>query len=356
MNWEQYKNDFIQKNKIHKKFDENELSLKLNYAHNLYENNLPILYNVDHLSKVMGISKEYLYKVSNSNFKYFYRTFYLPKKNGGTRRIDTPLPNLKLVQKWIYENILLQLETSIYCKSYKPNFSIKDNAKFHRNQNLVLKLDIKNFFKNIRHKDIYLLFKETGYNNDICNLLTKLVILSNDTKIKNIGIAQGAITSPSISNLILKDFDNKIAEYCQQSKIRFTRYADDLTFSGDFNPNNIINFVEKNLKKQGFVLNKNKIRKIYKNESQIVTGIVVNEKLQVPRQYRKNIRLEIYHLLSHTKEHLNKKEVTNYFEQREYILTLMSKINFVLSINKNDKKMIEYKNKLYKLLRSLDGM
>jgi len=183
-----------------------------------------------------------------------------------------------------------------------------------------------------------------------------LVILNDDTKIKKIGIAQGAITSPSISNLILKGFDNKIAEYCKQSKIRYTRYADDLTFSGDFNPNNIINFVEKNLNKQGFVLNKNKIKKIYKNESQIVTGIVVNEKLQVPRQYRKNIRLEIYHLLNHTKEHLNKKEVTNYFEQREYILALMSKINFVLSINKNDKKMIEYKNKLYKLLRSLDRM
>lgn len=201
-----------------------------------------------------------------------------------------------------------------------------------------------------------MLFKETGYNNSICNLLTKLVILNDNTKKNNIGIAQGAITSPSISNLILKDFDNKTAEYCQQRKIRFTRYADDLTFSGDFTPNNIINFVEKNLKKQGFVLNKNKIRKIYKNESQIVTGIVVNEKLQVPRQYRKNIRLEIYYLLNHTKEHLNKKKVTNYFEQREYILTLMSKINFVLSINKNDKKMIEYKNKLYKLLRNIDRM
>lgn len=80
MNWEQYKNNFIQKNKIHKKFDENELSLKLNYAYNLYENNLPILYNVDHLSKVMGINKEYLYKVSNQILNIFIEHFIYQKK------------------------------------------------------------------------------------------------------------------------------------------------------------------------------------------------------------------------------------------------------------------------------------
>ena len=92
-------------------------------------------------------------------------------------------------------------------------------------------------------------------------------------------IPQGAQTSAYISNLVMKEFDNKIGDWCESNNISYTRYSDDMTFSGDFNPKILITKVKKMLNKLGLQLNNKKINVISKSSSQNVTGIVVNEKI-----------------------------------------------------------------------------
>ena len=109
-------------------------------------------------------------------------------------------------------------------------------------------------------------------------------------------IPQGAPTSAYISNLVMKEFDNEIGEWCEDNNISYTRYSDDMTFSGDFNPKIIITKVRKMLNKLGLQLNNEKTNVILKSNSQNVTGIVVNEKLQINSKYRSTIRKEVYYI------------------------------------------------------------
>lgn len=143
MDWEDYKNEFI---RVAKKNEKNEdyCDKWLKYAKKLYDKRLPIIFNQEHLCLLLGYKKQYVYSVSNSPAD-FYRYYKIPKKNGNFRQISEPLPSLKEIQKWILDNILVNVDTSVYAKAYIKKKSIKDNARFHRKQKVLLSLDIKNF-------------------------------------------------------------------------------------------------------------------------------------------------------------------------------------------------------------------
>lgn len=217
MDWEEYKSDFI---KIAKKNNKNEKYCDkwLTYAKKLYDKHLPIIYNQEHLCLLLGYKKIYIYSVSNSPGD-FYRHYQIAKKNGGFRQISEPLPSLKEIQRWILDNILINIETSAYAKAYIKKKSIKDNARFHKKQKIVLSLDIKNFFNSISSDKIFDVFWKLGYKDDVAVMLTNLCCLNGS-------LPQGAPTSPMLSNIVLKDFDDEIASYTLERKIRYTRYAE----------------------------------------------------------------------------------------------------------------------------------
>ncbi len=345
--WRKYKKEF-EKEAIKLKKPKNYISENLHYAENLVEKNLPIIYNVDHLGLLIGIKSDYLYKVTNES-KLFYRKFSIKKKNGNPRIIHEPLPNLKIIQKWILENILYKLKVSKFAKAYIPNMSIKDNVRFHKKQKLVFKLDIKNFFDSLSEKQVYKLFKKMGYSESLSVLLSKLCTLNGF-------LPQGASTSACLSNLILFDFDKSISLYCLDKKIRYTRYADDLTFSGSFNHEALLNFVSYKLKFLGLEINQNKTRLLRKNQAQIITGIVVNEKSQVPRDYRKKIRLQVYYISKFgVHDHLKRNNIK--IDAETYLKSLIGKINYCLFINPDDLLMKDYKDiitTIYQKTFSLD--
>ena len=149
--------------------------------------------------------------------------------------------------------------------------SIKENARFHKRQEILLSLDVKKFFDSITSDKVYKVFSSLGYQEDIVVMLTNLCCLNGC-------LPQGAPTSPIISNIILKKFDDEVGKFTNEKKIRYTRYADDMTFSGDFNPGQIISFVKNRLYELGLKLNEEKTRTRKKSQRQEVTGIVVNEK------------------------------------------------------------------------------
>lgn len=143
-----------------------------------------------------------------------------------------------------------------------------------------------------------------------------------------------------ISNLILRSFDEEVGKYCDNLNISYTRYSDDLTFSGDFNSNDLIVIVRNLLKKYHFKLNYDKIRVINSSKRQLVTGIVVNEKLSIKKEIKKKIRQEMYYIKKYGLDnHLKYLNITN---KNKYINTLIGRINFVLQVESDNKEFRKY--------------
>lgn len=287
------------------------------------------------IEKDLGFSAKTLYGLSNSLEKH-YHTEYLPKSDGSKRKLSVPDLILKLVQKSIADNILIQYPISKYAKAYKPGSSIQKNARPHVGKKKILKLDIEGFFDHIlysRVKDT--VFYEEKYSESIRILLTMLCYY-NDS------LPQGAPTSPAITNIIMYDFDETVGDFCIKKKIAYTRYCDDMTFSGCFDEREIISFVKGELRKLGLFLKNRKTAVISASKRQVVTGIVVNEKMNVTKDYKKTIRQEIYYIKKFgLDEHLKRLGIS---DKQQYVLSLKGRIAFVLQTIPNNCEFIEYKN------------
>ena len=281
--------------------------------------------------------KKYLktiYSITN-NIENNYKVYKIKKRNGKLRTIHEPDKLLKHIQKQILNNILNNKEMSIYAKAYHPGISLKENALPHINKDLILKLDIKDFFENINFIDVYnACFPIEYFPKSVGMILTYLCTYQDH-------LIQGAPTSAYISNLVMKDFDNVIGEWSNSNNISYTRYSDDMTFSGDFNPSEIITKVRKMLSKLGLELNDDKIHVIKKSANQNVTGLVVNEKVQTSNKYRKKIRQEVYYIKKYgLSSHLKR---LNIQDKDKYLHSLYGKILYVLQIDKNNQEFITYK-------------
>ena len=286
-----------------------------------------------------------LYSISNRVWKY-YRVYKIKKRNGNYRTIYEPNNLLKHIQRNILTNILNNKEISKFAKAYHKGISLKDNAIPHVNKEVILKLDIIDFFENIRFIDIYeSCFPIEYYPKQVGMLLTYLCTYDDH-------LTQGSPTSAYISNLVMKEFDEQLGNWCTSNNISYTRYSDDMTFSGNFSPNKIISKVRKMLYKLHLKINNNKIRVIYKNHNQSVTSITVNEKVQVNSKYCKNIRQEVYYIKKYGLEsHLDKRN--NKISKKKYINKLYGKILHVLNINNSDVEFKKYKEYIYKLKKTI---
>lgn len=331
MKWNEYENNYIRKAKMQGKTEEYCIK-QLEYAKKLFDNDFPIIYNQEHLCKLVGYKEEYVYAVSNQP-KSFYRTYFIPKKNGKVREINEPLPSLKEIQNWIYTNILCNVNISPYAKAYVKGKSIKDNARFHKRQKKVLTMDIKDFFPSIGFKRVLNIFRKIGYRESVAVMLANLCCLNNC-------LPQGAPTSPILSNIVASELDNKIVEYIGKDKIRYTRYADDLTFSGDFSEGDIIKNVERIANRLGFQINEEKTRVRRRNQRQEVTGIVVNEKMQLNRKVRKRIRSDMYYIQKYGVE----SHIQHIGEDRKnYLYHLIGLISYAAFVNPYDEELKKYK-------------
>lgn len=292
-----------------------------------------------------GTDKEILRKIYgiSNNIENNYHTFKIKKRSGGYREINEPSSNLKIIQRNILHKLLERLSISDYAKAYIPGVSLVDNACVHTNKEIILKLDIENFFNNITFVRIHNILLYLGLPKSITYLLSTLCTYEDI-------LPQGAPTSSYLSNLAMCHVDEIIGEYCKVRNISYTRYSDDMTFSGNFDVSKLITFVNNELHKITLRLNRKKIRVISKNKSQQVTGIVVNEKVQVSNNYRKKIRQEMYFI--------NKFGIENHLEKisldinkHKYLRSLLGRINFVLSVNPKDSEFIKYKENVLELVR-----
>lgn len=283
----------------------------------------------------LGFSGKALYSVSNHVNKH-YRPVKIPKDNGEFRQLYVPDEFLKSIQRNINEKLLSLEEISPYATAYRPGGSTKVNAHPHIGKPILLKLDIRHFFDHL----IYPVVKEKAFPKERYSeqnrVLLSLLCVYMDS------LPQGAPTSPTISNIIMRDFDNTIGLWCSNNKIAYTRYCDDMTFSGDFDPRLVIQFVKSELKKLGLFLNDQKTVVVHKGQKHSVTGIVVNEKLSAPYEYKKKIRQEMYYCMKFgVKSHLDSCRSSE--SPEKYVFGLLGRINYVLSIEPKNEQMQKYK-------------
>lgn len=275
-----------------------------------------------------------LYGLSN-NLEKHYHSVFIPKSDGSKRKLCVPDLILKQVQKSIADNILIQYPISRYAKAYKPGSSVQKNARPHVGKKKVLKLDIEGFFDHILYSQVKdTVFYKEKYSEHIRILLTMLCYFKES-------LPQGAPTSPAITNIIMYNFDETVGSFCEKKHIAYTRYCDDMTFSGDFDEKEVIAFVKDELYKLGLFLKNRKTVVIPSTKCQCVTGIVVNEKINITKDYKKKIRQEMYYIRKYGLDgHLSRMNIS---DKEQYILSLKGRIAFVLQTIQNDGEFMEYK-------------
>lgn len=265
-----------------------------------------------------------LYTVSNQ-IETHYHPVVISKKSGGRRKLLVPDALLRTIQRNLLHHVLEEFQISEFACAYKKGTSIVDNARPHVGAKLVLKLDIQDFFDQITWILVYQnAFPGTHFPPAIRKMLTEFCCVRDR-------LPQGAPTSPTVSNLVMRPFDVHMGEWCREREIRYTRYCDDLTFSGVFAPEEVIRKVRGFLQVYGFELNWKKTRVLGRGNAQSVTGIVVNEKAQVSRAYRRKLRQEVYLF----DRYGIKTEEGPKNDEKER-MRLLGKMRYVLSVNPED--------------------
>ena len=289
------------------------------------------------IEKDLGYPAKTLYGLSNNLEKHYHNVF-IPKSDGTKRKLSVPDLILKSVQRAIADNILAHYPVSKYATAYKVGSSVQKNARPHVKKEKILKLDIEGFFDNIIYSKVKdIVFYEEKYSEPIRILLTMLCYYRES-------LPQGAPTSPAITNIMMYDFDERIGAYCSERGIAYTRYCDDMAFSGAFDEKEVIAIVKAELQKLGLFLKNRKTAIISNTKRQTVTGIVVNEKINLTKEYKKKIRQEMYYIKRFgIDSHLKKIGI---LEKEQYIDSLLGRIAFVLQTIPKDDEFLEYKNLL----------
>ncbi|WP_054151369.1 reverse transcriptase domain-containing protein [Rhizobium sp. AAP116] len=323
----QFAQEYVQLDLFSDFGSEDRYEIVQEYIDGIAINNAKPVLDSLHLSKILGLSEYFLHSVSASP-ENFYREYKVPKKSGGMRIINEPLPTLKLVQKSIVDDLLRNVEPHKAAKAYRKNHTLRGNAVIHRKRPYMLKVDIKDFFPNIDTHSIYQLFFGLGYTAQVARLLTGLCTLNN-------GLPQGAPTSPLLSNLVMRGFDAAVFGHCIEKEIFYTRYADDMAFSSKA-PDlpSLLPFLRQELKKCRLQINDKKTDFAGKGARKFVTGIVVNERLNILKDERRKLRQEMYYIRRFgLNGHLRKTDN----DSANYIDRLLGRLNFAYFVTKEAK-------------------
>jgi retron-type reverse transcriptase len=254
---------------------------------------------------------------------YSYRRFRIPKKNRrGHRVINAPTHNLKLLQKRIYNKLLKPLTPHKSATAYVYGRSIFDNAMPHIGQNVVVNIDLKNFFGNISSNRIYRYWHSLGWDVETSTILRNICCYEG-------GLPQGAPTSPALSNLCNQLLDIQLEGLAKRNKGKYTRYSDDLTFSFSKpygHQGDLLHRINQILSGEGYeIQKKKKIRVQRSHQRQTTTGLIVNEKVNLPRETRRRIRAMRHHLANGTLSEKDKQSLIGY----ENLLKMVNRANMI---------------------------
>ena len=224
-------------------------------------------------------------------FAHLYRTYELPKKSGGKRTITVPQDGLKALQRRILDRALEPLPVGAHATGFCRGKSIVDNAEAHTGAAVVVNVDIRQCFPNTGFRLIQSVAAKVA-RGELSALATWF--LAELLSFRG-ALPTGAPSSPALLNVALASADRAIGKACEKRGITYTRYADDLTFSGDGKVTAILPFVIDVLRGYGFELDEKKTNIFRRGRRQVVTGLVVNEKPNLVRTLRRRLRAAVHH-------------------------------------------------------------
>lgn len=222
--------------------------------------------------------------------RYRYKKFYIKKKSGELREILAPIKNLKLIHRCLNNIFKSIYNTQEQAYGFVENKSITDNASLHTGFNYVFNVDIKDFFPSIYFRRIKHMLELPPFN--LKGVREPIAYLISNLCTENGVLPQGAPTSPILTNIVCQKLDIKLAKLAKSYKANYSRYADDITFScNDYIFTKRFLFrLKRILKDERFEINELKTRLHHKSFRQVVTGLTVNEKINVSKRYKKSLR------------------------------------------------------------------
>ncbi len=257
------------------------------------------------LLQTLGLSEERLRELTRpvSGNSSGYIEFTIPKRRG-TRTIAAPKQELKVAQRWLLDEVLSAFPLHDAAHGFRVERSVLTNARPHVGAGLVLKLDLQDFFPSVHFRRVEGLMRHVGYSQAVARLLARLTTyrprLADGRAAWPGLLPQGAPTSPVIANLICRRLDARLTGLAAKFKATYTRYADDLTFSfREPHPQRLGRFlwwVNAIAQQEGFLENAAKRRFLRQGSRQQVTGLVVNERVSVPRHVRRRFKAIVHNV------------------------------------------------------------
>lgn len=253
--------------------------------------NTPELYRLADLSEALDLSGGLIFRLGRAPHMFYCR-FDVDKRGGGKREINAPSRSLKVVQAWILRKILDLIPVHDAATAFRKGSNTLLNAQRHLDSKRAVCLDIKDFFPSITYGRVFAVFKHAGYQSFMAHVLTSLCCLNGR-------LPQGGVTSPALANIVAWRLDRRIAGYAEKNNLAYTRYADDLTLSGDDSRalRKGMHVVSRLVAEEGFRLNEQKSRFLNPGNRRMITGLVLSEDaIGVGRSVKHELRREIWRL------------------------------------------------------------
>ena len=268
---------------------------------------LPVWNTDEDVANALGISLKELWFFAihrERERQPHYVTFAIPKRSGGKRLIMAPKRRLKMIQRKLLELLVEKLPVSEHAHAFRRGRSIRTGAEPHVGKRRVLKLDLQDFFPSITFARVRGLLIAYGYSFPVATTLSVLMTEAErqpvevDGQVFHVPVGlrhcvQGAPTSPGICNALVLRLDHRLAGLARKHNLAYTRYADDLSFSGDLSRDTaqkLRQTVSRIIEEEGFKANLEKTRLMGQGTRQTVTGVVVNQTLGLSRQERRKLR------------------------------------------------------------------
>ena len=239
-----------------------------------------------------------------------YEEFAIPKRAGGKRRILAPQPKLKQLQRRVLRRLLARLRVHPAAKGFERGESIVTNARSHVGAAVVVRMDIQDFFGATATHRVREYFTAIGWGSEAVYLLLKWSTVDG-------GLPQGAPTSPRLSNLVNYEMDARLSALAGRIGGVYTRYADDITFSfpsdARLSVSIAIRATKRIVDEYGYRLHlKRKLSIRRRHQSQRVTGLVVNERVALPRETRRRLRAIEHHLRAGREASLTREQLAGW--------------------------------------------
>lgn len=283
---------------------------------------------VDDFCRILSLEKAFLQKHLRL-CPLLYIDIPLKKKDGTPRPIRAPKDKLKIIQRAILKSILSDIKLPPCCYGFSKNKSIIENAKIHSRNDFLLNLDIQDFFPSVHYKKVKQIFLDIGLNDEISNILCGLTTYEYR-------LPQGAPTSPFLASFALSNLDYRLMKLAKSNHLTYTRYFDDVSFSGNKRVMALEKTIMQIIKQEGYKVKMSK-RKLFEKgqEKEVNEILIIDKKLAL-----KNTEGLFDYVSDISKYGLSRLKSSNPEKERQ---SLIGKINFLKQIDSNKAKDLEIK-------------